>query len=145
MPLLSKLPVYLYLDDADLSPFSPDYMSNMSNVIKAFKFLVDLLHNQYDVKKLSAEDKQLLGRRKLYPEIDAIFQYEETYSWLLALTRSFYVRNDVSYLRGSSRHREKAQQQINRYYHLIHKYPPKVLELHTDSPEHTYSLISSLV
>lgn len=146
MPLLSKLPVELYLTSDDLSPFSTDYLNNDRSLVKTFKFLVDLLHNQYDVKKLSVEDKKLLGRRKLYPEIDAIFQYEETYSWLLALTRSFYVRNSISQMLNSrSTKGKKLAPHINRYYYLINKYPPKVLERHTDSPEHTYFLISSLV
>jgi hypothetical protein len=141
MPLLSKLPVELSLNDDQLTPFSPDYVDTTPNLIKTFKFLVDLLHNQHDVKKLSVEDKKLLGRRKLYPEIDPIFQYEETYSWLLALTRSFYVKNSIAVSRPGKR----VASQIDRYYYLMYKYPPKVLERHTDSPEHTYSLISSLV
>ena len=146
MPLLSKLPVELLLNDDQLNPFSPDYVDNTTNLIKTFKFLVDLLHNQHDVKKLSVEDKKLLGRRKLYPEIDPIFQYEETYSWLLALTRSFYVKNGVAtHVVYSINKRKNLEQQINRYYYLMYKYPPKVLERHTGSPEHTYSLISSLV
>jgi hypothetical protein len=145
MPLLSKLPVELFLTSEDLSPFSPEYVDTNSGLVKTFKFLVDLLHNQYDVKKLSVEDKTLLGRRKLYPELDAIFQYEETYSWLLALTRSFYVKNSISRINSSSTQGKKLAPHINRYYYLINKYPPKVLERHTDSPEHTYSLISSLV
>ena len=145
MPRLSNLSVHLYLDSADLSPFSPDYVNPTSNLIKTFKFLVDLLHNQHDVKKLSVEDKKLLGRRKLYPELDAIFQYEETYSWLLALTRSFYVKNSIATIPPGSRPGKRLAPQIDRYYYLIYKYPPKVLERHTDSPEHTYSLISSLV
>lgn len=145
MPLLSKLPVALSLASDDLSPFSPSSVINTSRLISAFKFLLDLLHNQYDVRKLSVEDKKLLGRRKLYPELDAIFQYEETYSWLLALTRSFYVKNSISLINSQSTSGKKLAPQINRYYYLIYRYPPKVLERHTDSPEHTYSLIASLV
>jgi len=145
MPLLSKLPVELLLNDDQLNPFSPDYVDNTTNLIKTFKFLVDLLHNQHDVKKLSVEDKKLLGRRKLYPEIDPIFQYEETYSWLLALTRSFYVKNSIAVIPPLSRSGKRVASQIDRYYYLMYKYPPKVLERHTGSPEHTYSLISSLV
>lgn len=145
MPLLSKLPVELSLTSDDLNPFSPDYVNTNRGLVKTFKFLVDLLHNQYDIKKLSVEDKKLLGRRKLYPEIDTIFQYEETYSWLLALTRSFYIKNSISLVNLQSTFGKKLAPQINRYYYLLNKYPPKVLERHTDSPEHTYSLISSLV
>jgi len=140
MPSLSKLPVTLDLLDDNLSPFALDYVSNTKRLTKTFKFLVDLLHNQYDPKKLNPEDKKLLGRRKLYPEIDPIFQYEETYSWLLAATRTYYVKNLIDYLSSS-----KIQTHINRYHYLINRYPEKVLARHTDSPEHTYSLISSLV
>lgn len=143
MPSLSKLPVTLGLLDDNLNPFAIDYVSNTRQLTKTFKFLVDLLHNQYDPKKLNPEDKKLLGRRRLYPEIDLIFQYEETYSWLLAVTRTYYVRNSVAYL--SSSQRDKLQPHINRYYYLINRYPEKVLARHTDSPEHTYSLITSLV
>ena len=139
MPSLSKLPVTLDLLDDNLSPFALDYVSNTKRLTKTFKFLVDLLHNQYDPKKLNPEDKKLLGRRKLYPEIDPIFQYEETYSWLLAVTRTYYVKNE-GYLSSS-----KIQTHINRYHYLINRYPEKVLAQHTNSPEHTYSLIASLV
>lgn len=143
MPSLSKLPVTLDLTDQDLSPFSVDYINGTKKLIKTFKFLINLLHNQYDPKTLSPEEKKLLGRRKLYPDIDPIFQYEETYSWLLAATRTFYVRNSICYM--SQYHLRKMEVHIDRYYYLINKYPQKVLTQHTDSPEHTYSLISSLV
>lgn len=143
MPLLSKLPVEIELSSADLNPFSVLYIRDSRKILKTFKSLVDLLHNQYDLRKLSSEDKQILGRRKLYPEIDEIFQYEETYSWLLALTRSLYVNNSIMHLHSSIS--RGLTRQIERYYYLISKYPPKVLDTHTDSCEHTYSLISSLV
>lgn len=140
MPLLSKLPVEIELNSVELNPFSDSYVRDSRKMVKTFKFLVDLLHNQYDPRKLNSEDKQILGRRRLYPEIDEIFKYEETYSWLLALTRSFYMHNRIINFRD-----RKMIRQIERYYYLINKYPPKVLDTHTDSPLHTYQLISSLV
>lgn len=141
MVLLSKFPVQVHIESEDLSPFAVSYSyGNSKTIIKTFKFLLDLLHNQYNVSKLSREDKKILGRRSLYAEIDVIFQYEETYSWLLALTRNFYIKNVAGVFNN-----EITKKQVNRYYYLISNFPPKVLDRHTASPTYTYSLISSLV
>lgn len=90
--------------------FSVESLQTTGNAGVVLKFLVRLLHNQYEPKKTDKELKKILGSRRFKPELDQIFQYRETWDWLLLLTRRFISVSNTYYMDDKS---------INRFLHMV--------------------------